>query len=263
MELHKPTIRVLKILEVLEKNSQKGLSLSEISEQLKLPKGTASPILKTLVKTNYLHFDIDTTRYFIGFKSFELGLSYGSNTDILSMIQVRMKEIVKNVNEICQMGVLTDLDVFYLLKENPDNAIAIKSNVGTKLPAFATGLGKALLSGKPPKEIRQLFSDYQFIKYTDKTISNLDELLKQLEHVKAQGIAHENEESKKEIYCIAVPLVIDDTISAAISVTVPKFRLTQAKKDLIIKELQQKKQIIEKICQIQGYHLNISNGLND
>lgn len=47
MEYHNPTLRVLRILELIDANSG-GLSLTEIANLLDLPKGTISPILKTL-----------------------------------------------------------------------------------------------------------------------------------------------------------------------------------------------------------------------
>ena len=56
MEYHNPTLRVLRILELIDANSG-GLSLSEISNLLDLPKGTISPILKTLAATNYFVTD--------------------------------------------------------------------------------------------------------------------------------------------------------------------------------------------------------------
>ncbi|GAF41442.1 transcriptional regulator, IclR family [Agrilactobacillus composti DSM 18527 = JCM 14202] len=257
MDFHKPTLRVLKILELIDENSTDGLSLSEISEQLSLPKGTISPILKTLVATKYIQFNLETNRYAISYKSFELGLSFGGNTDILSTIQAMMREIVASVGEICQMGTLSNLNVLYLLKEDPDNAISIVSNVGARLPAYATGLGKALLSGKTDEQLRELYKDYFFRKYAKNTITDLDTLLVQLRQVRQDNLAYENEESKDEICCVAVPLVIDDEIKAALSVTVPKFRYSDEKRQLIIQELQQKKQLIEDTCRVQNYHFDI------
>lgn len=253
MEYHKPTIRVLQILELIDQNSKEGIGLSEISERLGLPKGTISPILRTLNDTGYIRLNMKNKRYYIGSKSFELGLSFGSDHDILSMIQKTMRQIVKNIGEICQFGVLSDRDVLYLLKESPDNVISIISNVGDKIPAYVSGLGKALLSGKTNEQLQKLYTDYEFKKYTPNSITDLHTLLTQIQETRETGIAHDNEESKEEICCVAVPLVINDEVKAALSVTIPKYRYTAAKKEEVVKELHEKKKMIEDICRIQQY----------
>lgn len=113
MEYHNPTLRVLRILELIDANSG-GLSLSEIANLLDLPKGTISPILKTLAATNYVV--TDGSLYKIGPHTFELGLSYASGQNALSIIRSEMRSIVSQVDEVCQMGVLVGQDVHYLLK---------------------------------------------------------------------------------------------------------------------------------------------------
>ena len=144
MEYHNPTLRVLRILELIDANSG-GLSLTEIANLLDLPKGTISPILKTLAATNYVV--TDGSLYKIGPHTFELGLSYASGQNALSIIRSEMRSIVSQVDEVCQMGVLVGQDVHYLLKEEGHAIISIISDVGHHLPAHVTGLGKALLSG--------------------------------------------------------------------------------------------------------------------
>ena len=132
MEYHNPTLRVLRILELIDANSG-GLSLSEIANLLDLPKGTISPILKTLAATNYVV--TDGSLYKIGPHTFELGLSYASGQNALSIIRSEMRSIVSQVDEVCQMGVLVGQDVHYLLKEEGHAIISIISDVGHHLPA--------------------------------------------------------------------------------------------------------------------------------
>ena len=155
MEYHNPTLRVLRILELIDANSG-GLSLSEIANLLDLPKGTISPILKTLAATNYVV--TDGSLYKIGPHTFELGLSYASGQNALSIIRSEMRSIVSQVDEVCQMGVLVGQDVHYLLKEEGHAIISIISDVGHHLPAHVTGLGKALLSGLTDDELSGSFT---------------------------------------------------------------------------------------------------------
>ena len=235
MEYHNPTLRVLRILELIDANSG-GLSLSEIANLLDLPKGTISPILKTLAATNYVM--TDGSLYKIGPHTFELGLSYASGQ-----------------NQVCQMGVLVGQDVHHLLKEAGHPIISIISDVGHHLPAHVTGLGKALLSGLTDDEVRQLYEGYRFFPYMPNSIMDLDTLIAALQDIRSAGIAYESEESTAEICCVAVPLAENGQVKAAISVTTPKFRYTDEKKQQITQLLLKKRQLIEESCRIQNCRL--------
>ena len=274
MEYHNPTLRVLRILELIDANSG-GLSLTEIANLLDLPKGTISPILKTLAATNYVV--TDGSLYKIGPHTFELGLSYASGQNALSIIRSEMRSIVSQVDEVCQMGVLVGQDVHYLLKEEGHAIISIISDVGRHLPAHVTGLGKALLSGLTDDEVRQLYAGYRFFPYTPNSIMDLDTLIAALQDIRSAGIAYESEEataeiccvadlsggflafigeeSTAEICCVAVPLAENGQVKAAISVTTPKFRYTDEKKQQITQLLLKKRQLIEESCRIQNCRL--------
>lgn len=249
--LHNPTLRVMRILQLIDHNPQ-GLSLSAIGEQLDLPKGTISPILKTLTALGFIR--CERTLYRIGLRSFELGLSFGSATDVMAAIRAQMKAIVAETGEICQCGVPSGLNVLYVMREDSDNPISIISKVGMRVPAYMTGLGKAMLSCQEDAWLEEAYAGYVFERHTPNTIQSFDRLLLELMEVRRNGIATENEESKVGICCMAVPLILDGSMRAAISVTVPKFRMTEEKQKLIGRALLTHKRVIEEISQVQGYH---------
>ena len=85
---------------------------------------------------------------------------------------------------------------------------------------------------------------------------DLDSLITNLHEIRSSGIAYENEESTAEICCAAVPLAEDGQVKAAISVTIPKFRYTDEKKQEITQLLLQKRQLIEDRCRIQNCRLS-------
>jgi IclR family KDG regulon transcriptional repressor len=254
MEYHNPTLRVIRILEQIDANPA-GTSLTELSGNLDLPKGTISPILKTLAATGYILWK--NSRYTIGPRAFELGLGFAGENDAISLIRRQMRDIVAEVGELCQMGVLSNLDVLYILKETPNTPISVISEVGRKVPAHVTGLGKALLSGKADGELRALYADYPLTAYTKNSITDLDVLLRQIREARRTGVAYECEESKADVECVAVPLVLDGAVKAAISVTVPKFRYDAEKRRQIAEVLLQKKKLIETVSCVQNYHLEI------
>lgn len=253
MNYHNPTLRVLRILELIDK-SIGGISLSEISATLELPQGTISPILKTLLSLGYIRQEKNL--YKIDSRLYELGLSYAGENNALSVIRRQMHDIVDEVGEICQMGVLRGHDVYYLLKENANNFIQINTTVGMRFPAHITGLGKALLSDMSDEEIRSFYKGYEFKAYTPKSILDVDSLIEQLKKVRKNGYAYENEESTPDICCVAVPLEQNGHICAAMSVTIPKFRYNEKIQKDIIQLLIQKKKLIEESCIMQNIRMD-------
>lgn len=256
-KLHNPTLRVVRILELVN-NYENGISLIDISKKLAIPKSTLSPILKTLEKTNFLEKN-DKGCYVASFKLFQLGLSYSGQLDCLSTIIKQMEIVVDKIGEIVQFGVLDEYMVFYLGKVNASDNIEIVSSVGKKIPAINTGLGKALLSGFSDQEIIEKYKNYDFVKYTENSISNVDELIKDIHKVRQIGYAVENQEFTMNTSCVAVPIRESGKIKAAMSATYPMFRKTENTEKEIAKVLLEQKEILEDIIKIQNLNLDFAD----
>ena len=155
-----------------------------------------------------------------------------------------MEYVVKKTNEICQMGILEGGEVLYVAKVDSTNPIRILSSVGKKLPAYCTALGKAMLFNYPKDELKNFYPN-GLKAYTKNTITDFDILYKQLEEIKKTKVAKEYGEVNEESSCISVPLINNNKIIAAISVSTPSFRLTPEKSQQIIKCLLGAKKKIE------------------
>lgn len=222
--MHMPTYRVIKILESI-RNSEDGLNLTEISEETEIPKSTLSPILKTLIETNFV--EMKGSKYLIGFGAYKIANAYNYRSDALSIIRSYMKDIVRECNEICQLGVYENEMVFYIAKEEPKRAIKIVSSVGTRIAANAPALGKALLTQFDDDYIIKNFRD-NMVKYTDKTAVCIERLLEQVHSVRNRGYALELGEIDEDIRCVAIPLSIDGKVVAALSISIPIYRADDA-----------------------------------
>lgn len=255
-QLHKPTLRVINVLNIVDKYEQ-GLTFSDISEKLNIPKSTLSPILKTLVESKYLEID-EKGCYKTSFQLFQLGMSYSGHLDVMSIIRKQMENIVDKVGEITQFGVLIDDMVLYLEKVNTNDSIEIVSSVGKKLPARATGLGKALLSGLTNEEIEKLYDGVKFTKITENTKDNLNDLIEEIEQVRKNGYALDNQEISMNMSCVAVPIKVNGKVKGAMSVTYPMFRKTEGKNEEILDALLYHKNIIEKILDIQKLDIDFA-----
>lgn len=243
-KLHNPTMRVINILEEIDK-SPNGLTLSELSERINSPKSTILPILHTLLLNGYLDVD-EKLRYKIGIRTFLLGVSNYLDLRGLNIIEKEMESIVEACNEVCQLGKLVDFDVLYLAKVDSNQPVKLVSSVGKRLPAYATALGKALLSGCSDQEIREHYGD-KLKPFTSKTITDVNVLLQQIQEIRKGKLAHEFGEINDEIGCIATPLKRGNEVIASISVSFPLYRATTEKLQLIETTLREKRPIIEEL----------------
>lgn len=240
---HNPTLRVLNILEVLASNP-KGLTLTEISELINSPKSTILPIIHTLANRKFIFFNKDTYTYTIGINLFCIGSSYTSNMTALDFIKSEMEYVVKQTDEICQLGILQGCDVLYVAKVDSTNPIRILSSVGKKLPAYCTALGKAMICNIDRDSLYKLYPN-GLKPFTENTVTDFEQLYQQLQTIKHTNVAFEYGEINDQSSCISVPLKNDDKTIAAISVSTPSFRLTPQKRDQIIQCLLDAKHKIE------------------
>lgn len=230
-KLHNPTMRVLDILESVGR-SKEGLTLTQISEKTNISKGTLHPIVSTLVERSYL--EVDRGVYIVGRNCFKLGYTYVNSFDYLSILRPHMHAIVTDCDEICQLGILDGMDVLYLEKTEPNQAIRIESSAGKTLRAYATALGKCMLSEKSDREIRELYVTEELEPYTPYTVGDVDELIAQLQFVRDHGFFHEIGETNADVECIGVPIYQGNHILCAVSVSLPRFRATESKIEEIV-----------------------------
>ncbi|MGN9163993.1 IclR family transcriptional regulator [Tissierellaceae bacterium HCP3S3_D8] len=227
---HKPTERVLNILELLASNPE-GLSLTEISNSIQSPKSTIHPILQTMAQRKFIYLNKNISKYTIGIASYCVGASYSNEMNVLDFIKSQMQYIVDHSDEICQLGILDRGEVLYIAKVDSDNPIRLMSSVGKRLPAYCTALGKALLIGKDIEEIKDLYPN-GLESYTDNTITDFNVLYKEIIDCRKNNFALEKSEINNYSSCIAVPLINKSRVIAALSVSIPTFRESDEKFEL-------------------------------
>lgn len=247
---HRATARVLDILERLAA-SKEGLTLTELSLAMDAPKSSLFPIVHTLEGRRYLWQEPSTGRYTIGPGALTLSASAAADQGLRPIVRV-MKQVVERCQETCQLGILDQDSVLYVEKEDSPQAIRMISRVGNRLPANATAIGKALLSGLTDQQIRHLYAG-GLPRLTEQTVTDLEALLTQLRSVREGGIAMEQEESTPQLACWAVPLRQRQRVFSALSVSVPLFRCQPEKVDLVCRCLLEARTEIEELAKIQEF----------
>lgn len=247
---HRPTERVLDILELLS-NSEVGMTLTELAKALDAPKSSIMPLVHTMCARNFIYMQKDTLRYFIGVATYTVGISYNNRQTSLQFIKQEMNQITAACGETCQLGIQSRNMILYIAKTESSQPIRLISSVGKQLPMYCTGLGRVLLSYKPVEEIRHMYPD-TLKSYTPNTVATVDDLLKELAITRERGYALEQEETNLMINCVAVSLNVHGAPVAAISVSIPTFRLSEQKIQDTVKVLFEAKQRIEAHFEMYG-----------
>lgn len=240
---HRPTTRILDILELLAQ-VQGGLSLTEISEAISAPKSSISPLIHTLASRKFIFYDKETQKYSIGVAAFSVGSSYVHQMSAIQFIQSEMRHMTASCGETSQLGIRDGDSVLYLAKVDSPEPLRLISYVGKRLPLYCTALGKALLCDMDFDRLKHLYP-HKLAAYTPNTITDIQVLYQQLQQVRESNISKEYEEVNLNLMCISTPLRKNGQIVAALSVSVPTFRIDDRKESQIIRLLQEKRHLIE------------------
>lgn len=243
---HRTTSRVLDVIEYVSVRPD-GASLAQIARDLNIPKSSLHPLTCTLTERKYLYYRRSEERFYAGESLFVYGNRHVSNSELLEQIREVMLKVNEQTCETLYFGVLSELDVLYLIKMDTHSQFRVMSNPGNKLPAYSTGYGKALLSQFSPTQIAAFYPDGALTAITEHTLSTVDALNEQLEQIRSSGFAYEVEESTVGIRCIGLPITLDDQIIAGISIAVPLFRYCEKREEIFKRLLVNAKKEMEEI----------------
>lgn len=228
--------KTLTILETIS-NYSAGISLAEITKLTKIAKTTVFRALEILKKREYVSFDPLTERYMLDMKSLELGIKGLMNIDLVEISIPYLKKLSSKTNETCFLGVYNNGYVVYLYKSEGTLAIQTNSKLGSRMPTYCTGIGKALLAYQTQEEIDKVLNT-PLTKITNKTITDRVELYNVLADIRINGYSIDNEEVEEGLTCVAKPVFnYTNTVVGAISVAGPTARMIP-KLDTVISDLQ-------------------------
>jgi len=217
--------RAVSVLEVLGQ-SDEPLSLADICQRMGLHKSTAHRSLMVLERSALIE-RTQENRFRLGLKLYELGNRAVEQIDLRSRVQPFFRRLATQVGETVHLSVLQKTSVVYLDKVEPNRRVCMSSKIGTSNPVYCTSMGKAMLAFQPEDTIEQIISKIRFVRYTHKTISSREGLLKALERVRRRGYAIDDEEIEVGVRCIGAPIFNEHHRAiAAVSVSGPASRIT-------------------------------------
>jgi DNA-binding IclR family transcriptional regulator len=220
----KSAARVLDLIEGLAA-APDGASFSDLARQQHLPKSSLHGLLAVLTDRGYVTFDPQRRTYSLGIRVWEAGQAYLHHRDLVTEALPVMERVVAQINETVQLAALDGIENVYLAKVDCSHPIRLQSEVGKRLYAHATGLGKVLLAFLPEAELHARLDGVTLPAFTDNTVRELDDLLAVLKVVRDRGYAIDNQEYTPGLMCVAVPVFdLNDRVIAALSASIPLLR---------------------------------------
>ncbi len=195
-----------------------------------MAKSSTSSLLGAMVAHGLLRQDND--KYYLGLRLYELGNKAVEQYDIKKIAHPVLAALRDDTNLTCHLGVLQGSSPIYLTKLESPQAIVIRSWEGKRLSLHSSGLGKAIMAWLSPAEVDDLLGDEQLPRFTDTTITDVNELKKQLELIRQRGWAYDDEEDSQGVRCIAVPVFNPQgQVIAAISISGVAFQIPDDKRE--------------------------------
>jgi DNA-binding IclR family transcriptional regulator len=197
-------------------------TFASIVREMGLPNSSAYQLLQTACARGFLDYDQASKQYRLGIRLWQVAQTYDFDADLIASAQPLMDELVARTTETVQLARLDGLDNVYLAISESPHPMKLVSAVGTRLPAHGTGLGKVLLAGLGDDELRRRLAAARLERFTDHTITDVDELLSRCRRIREQGYGEDAEEYVVGCRCVAMPVRdgAGGTI-AALSVSVP------------------------------------------
>lgn len=216
-------------------SSNEPLRPADLAQRTGLAKSTLYLLLASLEQRRWI--EKKGGGYVVGIGLYVLGCAYVHYDGLQNTFRTAAADFVNRHNEVVQLAVLQGSNVVYLAREDAHRPVRLVSDIGTRLPAHACALGKALLAQFNDEEVRQLLPD-KLVAITDRTITRHDALLTELASVRKTGLALDLEEVATGLNCFAV--YAGQTPMGrriAVSTSIPTDRLDKKREKSIIQAI--------------------------
>lgn len=219
--------RALDILEALAV-APDGVNFSDLARGRSIPKSSLHALLTVMTDRGYVEFDPARRTYELGIRTWEIGQAWRSQRDLIRKALPVMEQVVAAINETVQLAVLDGIENVYLAKVDCSHPLRLQSEVGKRLYAHATGLGKVLLAARDDDDLDARFRDIPFPIVATSPIRTFPQLLDAMARVRSLGFAVDDQEYTPGLRCVAVPVYdIDTQVIAALSASVPLMRANE------------------------------------
>ncbi len=203
------------LIHVLNDGGRTGLSEIAVSKGLSEP--TVHRLALTLEHKGFLK---RTAKGFYGpgLALIRLAELCAAEHQLAFALRHSLARLARKFSAFAHAGILEDGMVTYLIKESGDDSLLFTTEQ-MQLEAYCSAIGKILLASLPIEELEAYLASGPFIKLTSNTITDPDQLRREIEVVRKSGVAFDRFEVRSDLYCIGVPLLVEGAVKGAVSLS--------------------------------------------
>ncbi|SCA56034.1 Pca regulon regulatory protein [Candidatus Terasakiella magnetica] len=213
-------------------------TLADVSKITGQSRAATRRLLHTLVQLGYAEFD--GKLFSLTPRTLNLGYSYLSSLGLNEVAYPFMQKLTDEVQESCSASVLNGFDVVYVARvPTSQRVMSITLNIGTRLPAYATSMGRVHLAGLPFDKLNSYFDDVDIQAHTEKTVTDIDTLKAIIDQARREGFAIVEDELEMGLISIGAPIFNNNhqTI-AAVNISSHTSRMSiKSMKDTVLPKL--------------------------
>lgn len=225
-------------------SSDKSQALNHIAKATNITNSTTLKILDTLSLIGYVQKDHETKKFSLGTTLLKFANKAMNQLEIKQIAQPHLEVLQRTTAETVHLGILDKTSVVYVSKIDSSNPIILYSQIGKRIPLYCSAMGKAILADQSDVEVEAYLTENQLSKITKNTITTTEGFFQEIDRVRELGYAFDNGEHEEEVFCVGASLTRDGKNFGAISVSIPKYRLTDSFLDTTIKAVQRCKDSI-------------------
>jgi IclR family pca regulon transcriptional regulator len=182
------------------------LGIAEIAREVGLNKSTTHRYVNTLAVLGYLHQDPESRKYRLGARAVEIGFAALNSIEITRIAAGPLQRLADETGFTVSMAVLDGPEIVYIERRRAgqDRQLDLNLQVGSRLPAYCTALGKVLLAAEPPAQLRALLDRIDLARRAPNTITAREHLLAALDRIRRGAVAVNDEELTPGLRAIAV-----------------------------------------------------------
>jgi len=218
--------RALSILETLAEDDE-GYRLSDLAVRTGLSASTVHRLLATLESRRFVQFDRAESKWHVGVRSFTVGASFARRRNFSTQAIPYLRKLRDLTRETANLAVVDDEYIIVLTRMESREIMRSLTQVGGRVAMVTSGVGKAVLATYSDEEVGAVIRHHGMPRLTEKSIVRPSDLFKELDKIRKQGFAIDDEEACMGLRCIAA-VVYNDCAEplAAISVSGMTSRLT-------------------------------------
>jgi IclR family transcriptional regulator, pca regulon regulatory protein len=185
------------------------LGISDIADELTMSRSTAHRYVVTLLELRYLEQDAKR-KYRLGARVTDLGMSVLNSTGLREQAHACLEELREQSSCTVSLAILHGAEILYVDRVNSFGRARTHTDLdlrpGSRLPAYCTAMGKVLLANLPDTEQHRLLTSMKLTKRAPNTITNKTALRRELEQIRDEGLAVNDQELAPEMHSIAAPV---------------------------------------------------------